>query len=133
MENQLIAVTGAPGSGKTTVLGVLSEQLLIEPEPARIVLAEHRAAADSADDELSPTDFVARILDHAVRAHERGSVLGQPVVFDRGVPDCVAYARYIGVDPAPASQAAGLLRHAQEVLLFRLLSSQNRLTSSPNT
>jgi predicted ATPase len=40
------------------------------------------------------------------------------VVFDRGVPDNVAYAVVLGVDPAPARAAATRYRYHPEVLIL---------------
>jgi hypothetical protein len=40
-------------------------------------------------------------------------------VFDRGVPDCIAYARVLGTDAQPNIRAAAAYRYNPEVLLTR--------------
>jgi predicted ATPase len=40
------------------------------------------------------------------------------VLFDRGIPDCIAYARLMGVDPTPSIRASGEHRYRREVLLL---------------
>jgi predicted ATPase len=39
-------------------------------------------------------------------------------LFDRGVPDCVAYALYLGVDPTTAIEAAKRFRYAEPAFLL---------------
>jgi len=41
------------------------------------------------------------------------------VLFDRGIPDCVAYARQLGGDPQPCRKAASVHRYHPTVLVTR--------------
>lgn len=43
------------------------------------------------------------------------------MVFDRGVPDCVAYAALMGTDPAPSILASEVYRYHREALVFEPL------------
>jgi predicted ATPase len=112
--NRLI-VTGAPGTGKTAVLEHVTGVRTIA-EPARQVLAEHRAANDAA---LPPHEvFVAMLLARAIEDFEAAGEAAGPVLFDRGVPDCIAYAEWLDTDTGAAEAAARRYRYHPEVLLF---------------
>ncbi len=111
-------LTGAPGTGKTTLLDRVWAGVRRVPEPARRVLAEQRAVGGSATPERDRQAFVDLLLrmtidDHAAERSGDGVVL-----FDRGVPDCVAYATLMGVDTAAGIRAAAAHRYAREVLLL---------------
>jgi predicted ATPase len=41
-----------------------------------------------------------------------------PVLFDRGIPDCVAYAALMGVDPTPSLVACDVYRYHDQVLIL---------------
>lgn len=113
-----LIVTGAPGTGKTSVLGRVTAIPTVA-EPARQVLAEYRADR-GADAGPPPHDvFVHLLLQRSIENYEASAPVDGPVLFDRGVPDCVAYAEWLGTDPAPAEAAGHRYRYHPEVLLFR--------------
>lgn len=100
MSDDLWILTGAPGSGKTTILNQLRESLRCVDEPARRVLAEQREIGGSGMPKRDPARFVELLLEVAVADPERALGAG-PTLFDRGIPDCIAYAIHLGVDPRP--------------------------------
>jgi predicted ATPase len=109
-------LTGAPGAGKTTVLRALPPSLASVDEPARQIIAGMRAAGGDPRS-IRTHEFVRRILELAVA--DFTAMSGHDcVVFDRGLPDCVAYARHLAVDPTPALTAARQYRHDGLVFLF---------------
>ena len=114
MTADLFILTGAPGTGKTAILAGLGSEIATVAEPAREVLAERRAAGEVA---LSPSDFVGRLLHKSIEKHKRALARPGIVVFDRGVPDCVAHAHQIGADPTDAALAAKEYRYHPEVLI----------------
>ena len=110
-----ILVTGTPGTGKSAVLGAIAADVLVVEEAARPVLRALRA------DGLDPSDpevFVPALLDHSINSYTEASTKGS-VLFDRGVPDCIAYADWLGADPEPSRRAAEQYRYHQTALLFR--------------
>lgn len=115
--DKLWILTGAPGSGKTTILDELRESLRCVDEPARRVLAEQRAIGGSGMPMRDPSRFVELLLDVAVADHER-ALGGGPTLFDRGIPDCIAYAIHLGVDPGPSIRASDRYRYHDEVLIL---------------
>jgi predicted ATPase len=111
-------VTGAPGSGKTAVLAGLGPAVHVVPEPARVVLAELRASGDTRTHDRDWEAFVSMLLQRSIAQQEAAQATDGAVVFDRGVPDNVAYAKVLGVDPAPAREAATRYRYHREVLIL---------------
>lgn len=108
--------TGAPGTGKSAVLGRI-DGIATVTEPAREVLAEYRAER-GLDARPTHDEFVPRLLERSIANYLAAGSLPRPVVFDRGVPDCIAYAEWLGTDPTAATEAAGRYRYEDEVLLF---------------
>jgi predicted ATPase len=116
--DRLHILTGAPGTGKTAVLAGLGPAFHVVPEPARVVLAELRASGDTRTHDRDWAAFVALLLERSIEQHEAAQATDGVVVFDRGVPDNVAYAMVLGVDPAPAREAATRYRYHREVLIL---------------
>jgi predicted ATPase len=118
MSDELWLLTGAPGSGKTAILHELRGSLRCVDEPARRVLAEQRALDGPGTPDRDPARFVDLLLEIAVADHERALLGGGPTLFDRGVPDCIAYASHLGVDPGPSVRASDRYRYHDEVLIL---------------
>jgi predicted ATPase len=118
---ELYILTGAPGTGKTAILAGLDGAVETVAEPAREVLAEQRAAGAPPP---RSAEFVRRLLARSIEKHQRAQDASGVVVFDRGVPDCIAYASYFSsfandpaADPAEAVAAAAEYRYRPEVLI----------------
>ena len=113
----LIVMTGAPGTGKTAILGTYASSHV--PEPAREVLAEQRAIGGTGTPETDPARFVELLLARSIEKHQAALRRGSSVLFDRGIPDCVAYARLLGVGPEPCRKAAAMYRYDSAALVTR--------------
>jgi predicted ATPase len=111
-----VVLTGAPGTGKTTILDAVRHRVATVPEPARRVLAEERATGGNAVWDRDPGAFAQRLLEVAVGDH--GAHTTGMALFDRGVPDCIAYARAAGIDTAPFVAAAQRHRYERSVLVL---------------
>ncbi|MDX1469783.1 MAG: AAA family ATPase [Acidimicrobiia bacterium] len=109
-------LTGAPGTGKTTVLAQLADRLTIVEEPARGIIAEHMASTGEPGLDHRPGLFVSRLIAKSVENYHSVSET-EIGVFDRGLPDCVAYATITGVDPGKALKAASTLRYENPVFV----------------
>lgn len=114
----LYILTGAPGSGKSTILDDLGGDVRAVGEPAREILAEQRAIDGDGTYDRDASLFVNLLLRRSIENHVTGQREEGPVVFDRGVPDCIAYASLMGVDPTPSVQAANRHRYHDEVLML---------------
>ena len=104
-------LTGPPGGGKTTLLKALSQDFMCVEEPARRVIAAQRAADTALIGDAAPEVFIADMLalasaDHAAHVGDDGLV-----IFDRGVPDLLAFADHFEVSDAAIRAAAALQRY----------------------
>jgi predicted ATPase len=118
VSEELWILTGAPGSGKTAILDELRGSVRCVDEPARRVLAEQRKIGGPGTPEQDPARFVELMVEVAIADHERASLGGGPTLFDRGIPDCIAYAIHLGVDPGPSVFASDRYRYQDEVLIL---------------
>ena len=109
-------LTGAPGTGKTTVLAHLPRWLQVVEEPARGIIAEHVAATGEPGLDHRPELFVRRLIERSVDNYHSVPD-AQVAVFDRGLPDCVAYAAILDVDPSAAFKAAAGLKYQNQVFI----------------
>lgn len=112
-----VVITGAPGTGKTALVGELARWFHTVPEPARRVITEHQAATGEKSLDHRPQLFVERLLGRSLEDFLTAPN-GEVVVFDRGLPDCVAYARSFGVDDSRAVAAASQHRYTGPVFML---------------
>lgn len=93
MKNNIFILTGAPGSGKSTVLARLAEQgVLCVPEPARQIISEQRAIGGEGVFDRNSGLFVELLLSRSIAQYKAIDSSQPMVVFDRGVADNIAYA-----------------------------------------
>lgn len=109
-------MTGAPGTGKTSVIAELANRFPTVREPARELIAAHRAATGEGTLDARPELFVRRLVARSIADFH--GVPGHGVVFfDRGLPDCAAYASVFGLDPLPVLKEARGLHYASPVFV----------------
>jgi predicted ATPase len=113
----LFVLTGAPGAGKTAILDRIGAGIHRVGEPAREILAEQRSVGGAGTHDRDASLFVDLLLERSIDKHEAAQRWEGPVVFDRGVPDCVAYAVLMGTDPTAARAASERYRYHPEVLV----------------
>jgi predicted ATPase len=111
-------LTGAPGSGKTTILRHLPIGIRHAAEPAREILAEQRCARGRGTPDQDPALFLDLLLRRSIEKYAQAEASRTPVLYDRGIPDCVGYAVHLGVDPAPGIMAAATYRYHPKVLVL---------------
>ena len=88
------------------------------PEPAREILAEQRRIHARGVPEKDPDLFSMLMLSRAIHNYQENSAREGPVVFDRGIPDMVAYARLFELDETPYRNAAQEFRYDRTVFYF---------------
>jgi len=108
-------LAGPPGAGKTTVLQLLSETVQVVPEPARRVLAEQRAIGGQGTGDADQALFVQLMLEMAQADHAAASGL---TLFDRGLPDLLAFCTHYGLPKRPIQTAITAQRYAPAVFWF---------------
>jgi predicted ATPase len=114
----LYIITGAPGSGKTAILDNVGPEIHCMGEPAREILAEQRRTGGAGTHDRDTSLFVHLLLRRSIDKHETAQRWEGSVLFDRGVPDCIAYAALMGIDPTPSILASEAYRYHGEVLLL---------------
>jgi predicted ATPase len=108
--NKRFVLTGGFGAGKTTILDIVATGgVTVVPEFARAILAEQRASGGDGTPEQNRQRFLDLMVERAERDHER---IEGPALFDRGLPDLVAYAEIFGLDPSHIRTLAETRRYA---------------------
>lgn len=114
-----IIITGAMGSGKSTVLKLLkAEGCIVVEEPAREILAEQRSIMDEGVPEKNSKLFTQLLLSRAIYQYKQMQNTHDLVIYDRGIPDNIAYAHLFNLDYLPAQHAAKLYRYHTNVFVF---------------
>ncbi len=118
VKNRYFLLTGAFGSGKSTLL----ESLRVRGirgivEPARPILAEQRSIQGSGIPEKNPRLFVELMLSRMLSTYGESDMLPGPILFDRGIPDILGYAKLFGFDFPPGESAAKLYRYNPQVFI----------------
>lgn len=117
-ENYFV-LTGAMGAGKSAVLKALAAMdFRCIVEPARVVLKEQRRHGGMGVPEKDPALFNMLMLEKMLSEYSANQHISAPVIFDRGVPDLIAYAELLGTDGTKHSAAADECRYNPIVFLF---------------
>lgn len=109
-------ITGGLGVGKSSVLSLLEPRYDVVAEPARELIAEHQNTGSETWLDHQPVLFVERLISRSIEKHATASPTAV-TVFDRGVPDCVAYAMAYELDVGPALDAAARYRYDAPVFI----------------
>jgi len=126
---RLQIVTGAPGTGKTAIIERLGPAIHRMPEPARAVIADYRLI-EGPDAGQPPVEvFVDLLLQRSIEHYETAQELQGLVVFDRGVPDCIAYAEWFGTDQGRAWRP----RNAPRIRMRFSLCGRGKRSTPPTT
>jgi len=97
-ENYFV-LTGAMGSGKSAIIEQLMDmRLKCVPEPARQILQEQRAIYARGVPEIDPDLFTQLMLSRATGFYLENFAAETLTIFDRGIPDMIAYAELFGLD-----------------------------------
>ncbi len=99
-----IVLTGTWGTGKTTLLRVLEDDYHVIPEPGRIAITEDPSLQGDWP------RFAHTLLQLTLASLE--SAPAGITLCDRGLPDCLAYARWFEADETPFLASARTHRHS---------------------
>lgn len=118
VQTEWAVLTGGPSSGKSTLLAALGDRgIQTSTEIAREFISERMAKGMTLDDIRSD----AHGLQMAILEHSIQRVLDlEPsnlVIFDRGLPDAVAYQNLSGLDVEAAHRASTHVRYKRVFVL----------------
>jgi predicted ATPase len=95
MTNLRFVLTGGPGAGKTTTLQALAVSgFQYVTDSARAIIQQRKKAGLSP--RPAPAQFGMEMLQKDIAQYHGASVLHEPVFFDRGVCDAVAFLYFHG-------------------------------------
>jgi predicted ATPase len=113
-------LTAALGSGKSAVIEPLMNRgLKCVPEPARQILQEQRAIAARGVPEIDPDLFTQLMLSRATGFYLENISAETTTIFDRGIPDMIAYAELFGLDTKIYYNSANQYSYNQRVFWFQ--------------
>src|SRR6266446_5928573 len=96
MANLRFVITGGPGAGKTTTLDAIAVRgFQCVPESARAIIKKRKASG--LNPRPSPDQFGAEMLQEDMASYRGTPVQNDPVFFDRGVCDSLAFLYLHGV------------------------------------
>ena len=112
-------LTGAMGSGKSTLIREIRKAgIRCVSEPAREILAEQRAIESDGVPEQNPELFCKLMLSRSLQNYNQGMNASEVLVFDRGIPDMIAYAALFSIDSKSFYKAADQNRYNPRVFFF---------------
>ncbi len=97
MKNSIIAITGGPGTGKSSVIKSLEKDgNICLHEVSREITA--RAQQEGVDQLFleNPILFSEKLLEARIQQYQRARSIQRDIFLDRGIPDVVAYMDYLG-------------------------------------
>jgi predicted ATPase len=119
IKSNYFILTGAMGGGKSTILAKLTEAgVHCVPEPARVILAEQRIIASTGVPHLNAEAFNALMLARAIHNYQEKQPLADSIIFDRAIPDMIAYANLFQLDTTSYGNASQEFRYNPTVFYF---------------
>lgn len=119
IKNNYFILTGAMGAGKTSAINKIKEKgIHCIDEPARIILKEQRDKAGDGVPEKNPELFNKLMLERMISEYKNNLDWNEVVVFDRGIPDIIAYADLLQTKKEMSEIAAEEFRYNKHVFMF---------------
>ncbi len=112
-----VVITGAPGTGKSTILGLLENKgFTIHPEMARALIAEQQVLNSDLLPWKNHADFGVELFKRQKEQYFNAKADAYNF-YDRGVPDNLGYLRRDGLQNLDLEKEASILKYHPEVFL----------------
>lgn len=130
VDTNWVVITGAPSSGKTSVIDALANLgHAVQGEVARAVIERHlKTGKPLAEVRRDAAGLQREMLGEKV-ALEASMDPAAPVFMDRGMPDSITYYREAGIDTEPAVEASRIFRYRAVFVFDRLPLVQDDVRS----
>jgi predicted ATPase len=113
-------LTGSMGGGKSTIINhLLQKKIICIPEPAREILMEQRNINADGIPEKDTNLFTKLMLSRATNNYKRHYDSIMPVIFDRAIPDMIAYADLFQLNKEIYYNASKYYKYNNTVFLFK--------------
>jgi len=100
VQTKWVVLTGAPNSGKTTLIKCLMQHgFRTSPELARVYIANEIAKGITLEEQEKDMYNRQRGVNNFVINAEAQMPANELIFLDRGFPDALAYSRIVGLDP----------------------------------
>jgi predicted ATPase len=107
------------GGGKSTLLREIRKAgIRCVSEPAREILAEQRSIASEGVSEHNPELFCKLMLSRSLQNYNQRMNASEVQVFDRGIPDMIAYAELCSIASTSFYKASDQYRYNLRVFFF---------------
>lgn len=120
--DDFIIITGGPGAGKTTLLGeLLKNNYKYVPEVARKIIQTQISSNGDALPWGNVTNYRDLMLDQSIEGYlsALSNPSNQPLFFDRGIPDTLAYSHLINIPISEKLESAvKRYRYNQKVFIL---------------
>ncbi|MBP9777984.1 MAG: AAA family ATPase [Rickettsiaceae bacterium] len=118
-KNNYYVITGAPGSGKSTLINSLrKEDYICVDEPAREIIAEQKAINGQGLYNKNKKLFLKLMLSRSICRYNQWNDIDKPIVFDRGMPDVIGYAKLFELDPQPFIKASQICKYNNKIFFL---------------
>ena len=113
-------LTGAMGAGKSTLINQLRQvhQINCVEEPAREILKEQRTIHGEGTPETDPSLFSKLMLSRSIGRYYDHYDLQEITIFDRGIPDNIAYFNFFKINYQAAIKASLEYRYSPTVFFL---------------
>lgn len=126
VETNWHVITGAPSSGKTTLINLIEERgYKIIPEPARLYIEMELAKGLTIKDVQKDLVELNKAIANYHLGIERQLPANDTIFLDRGLPDCLAYHRIHGMNPNELLQDCFYHQYRSVFILERLPFQQD--------
>lgn len=112
-------LSGAPGSGKSTIIKRLQQEgCICVDEPARAIIAEQKTIDGDGLYNKDKKLFLELMLSRMIYQYQQFDSVKAPVIFDRGIPDMIGYAKLFEIDIKVAMSASKSYQYNKSVLFL---------------
>lgn len=118
VKNNFFILTGAPGTGKSSLIQVLEKNFQCVHEPAREIISEQRAIQGEGTSDQNEKLFVELLLSRSIAKYNEQKEGQRPVFFDRGIPDVIGYAASYKLPLEKFERASEIYRYNKTVFVL---------------